>query len=150
MERHGFPVSSFLSQRQAFAANIYLIAVDPDEVISDNHHAQPVIEIAFLPKHSCQLHHALELTQYCQQTAEAARAASYQLASLDASVKNKWLTESADALASSTERIMEANQQDLAAAPEYGLTSAAIDRLRLDTERIAAIATGITRNSDAS
>ena len=56
MERHGFPVSSFLSQRQAFAANIYLIAVDPDEVISDNHLAQPVIEIAFLPKHSCQLH----------------------------------------------------------------------------------------------
>lgn len=86
---------------------------------------------------------ALELTQYCQQTAEAARAASYQLASLDASVKNKWLTESADALVSSTERIMEANQQDLAAAPEYGLTSSAIDRLRLDTERIAAIATGL-------
>ena len=86
---------------------------------------------------------ALELTQYCQQTAEAARAASYQLASLDASVKNKWLTESADALVSSTERIMEANQQDLAAAPEYGLTSAAIDRLRLDRQRIAAIATGL-------
>ena len=93
---------------------------------------------------------ALELTQYCQQTAEAARAASYQLASLDASVKNKWLTESADALVSSTERIMEANQQDLAAAPEYGLTSAAIDRLRLDTATNRRDRDGITRNSDAS
>ncbi|MCP4303154.1 MAG: aldehyde dehydrogenase family protein, partial [Gammaproteobacteria bacterium] len=86
---------------------------------------------------------SLDLSQYCQQTAEAAKAASYQLASLDASVKNTWLTESADALIASAELIMEANQQDLAAAPEYGLTSAAIDRLRLDTERIAAIATGL-------
>ena len=86
---------------------------------------------------------SLDLSQYCQQTSEAAKAASYQLASLDASVKNTWLTESADALIASAELIMEANQQDLAAAPEYGLTSAAIDRLRLDTERIAAIATGL-------
>jgi glutamate-5-semialdehyde dehydrogenase len=86
---------------------------------------------------------SLDLPQYCQQTAEAAKAASYQLASLDASVKNTWLTESADALIASADLIMEANQQDLAAAPEYGLTPAAIDRLRLDTERITAIATGL-------
>ena len=58
-------------------------------------------------------------------------------------LKNNWLTESADALIASSEQIMEANQQDLSAAPAYGLTSAAIDRLRLDKERIAAIATGL-------
>ncbi|HBV65391.1 MAG TPA: glutamate-5-semialdehyde dehydrogenase [Rhodopirellula sp.] len=86
---------------------------------------------------------SLDLPKYCQQTAEAAKAASYQLASLDTSVKNSWLIGSADALVAAAEQIMEANQRDLAAAPQYGLTSAAIDRLRLDTSRIGAIATGL-------
>ncbi|MCH1440434.1 MAG: glutamate-5-semialdehyde dehydrogenase [Rubripirellula sp.] len=84
-----------------------------------------------------------DLPQYCQQTAEAAKAASYQLATLDASVKNDWLMGSADALVASTDLIMEANQKDLTSAPDYGLTSAAIDRLRLDAERIESIATGL-------
>lgn len=85
----------------------------------------------------------LPLSKYCRQTAEAAKAASYQLASLDASVKNTWLTESAGALVASADLIMKANQRDLAAASEYELSSAAIDRLRLDTERIGGIASGL-------
>jgi glutamate-5-semialdehyde dehydrogenase len=36
-----------------------------------------------------------------------------------------------------------ANERDIAAAPGYGLSDAAIDRLRLDPKRIAAIATGL-------
>ena len=62
---------------------------------------------------------ALELSKYCSDTAKAAKAASYQLASLDASVKNTWLTESAEALLASTDLILEANQRDIAAAGEY-------------------------------
>ena len=54
---------------------------------------------------------ALELSKYCSDTAKAAKAASYQLASLDASVKNTWLTESAEALLASTDLILEANQR---------------------------------------
>jgi glutamate-5-semialdehyde dehydrogenase len=84
-----------------------------------------------------------DLSQYCRQTAEAAKEASFRLASLDASVKNRWLNESADALVAASVAIMKANADDLAAAPGYGLTDAAVDRLRLDEQRIEGIATGL-------
>ncbi|TWU55031.1 glutamate-5-semialdehyde dehydrogenase [Rubripirellula reticaptiva] len=82
----------------------------------------------------------LELGQYCRQTAETARTASYELACLDTTVKNRWLEESANALVARANEIIAANEIDLAAAPGYGLTDAAVDRLRLDETRIAAIA----------
>ncbi|GAA4457550.1 glutamate-5-semialdehyde dehydrogenase [Novipirellula rosea] len=84
-----------------------------------------------------------EIAQYCLQTAKAARAASYQLAALDAEVKNRWLRHAAAALVAASSRIIEENQKDLAAAPDYGLSEAAIDRLRLDETRIQSIATGL-------
>ena len=39
--------------------------------------------------------------------------------------------------------ILEANRADVAAAPGYGLTAAAIDRLALDNVRIEAVAAGM-------
>ncbi|TWT79371.1 Gamma-glutamyl phosphate reductase [Planctomycetes bacterium CA13] len=84
-----------------------------------------------------------EITEYCLKTAQAARKASYQLASLDAEVKNRWLGESAAALIKSEKKIVAANQIDLDAAAGYGLSDAAIDRLRLDSGRIASIATAL-------
>ena len=39
--------------------------------------------------------------------------------------------------------IIKANAEDLAAAPGYGLSDAAIDRLRLDAKRIEGIAAGL-------
>jgi glutamate-5-semialdehyde dehydrogenase len=84
-----------------------------------------------------------DLGQYCRQTAEHAKAASYVLAALDTAVKNRWLLESAAALIASTAELITANKRDLLAAPGYGLTDAQIDRLRLDEPRIAAIATGL-------
>ena len=75
--------------------------------------------------------------------AKAAKAASYQLASLDASVKNSWLTQSAEALLASTDLILEANERDISAAEDHGLSAASVDRLRLDPERIASIAAGL-------
>lgn len=84
-----------------------------------------------------------DLRRYCLDTAEAAKAASYELAALDCSVKNRWLNLSADALMESIEAMTDANKEDLAAAPGYGLTDAAVDRLRLDADRIAGIAQGL-------
>ena len=80
------------------------------------------------------------LSTYCQRTAELARRASRELAALDTDVKNRWLRESAAALRQATAEIQSANEKDLQAAPAYGLTDASIDRLRLDHDRIDAIA----------
>ncbi len=84
-----------------------------------------------------------DLRSYCRRTAAAAKAASYDLAMLDSSVKSQWMRASADALIEATGAIIEANAQDLAAAPGYGLTEAMVDRLRLDADRIAGISAGL-------
>ncbi|WP_146598860.1 glutamate-5-semialdehyde dehydrogenase [Novipirellula aureliae] len=84
-----------------------------------------------------------DLTDYCHATAENARKASYALATLDAAVKNRWLRESAAGLIANTSEIIAANQIDLDAAPNYGLSEAAIDRLRLDAGRIESIAAAL-------
>lgn len=84
-----------------------------------------------------------DLTDYCIDVAKRARDASYQLATLDTSIKNQWLIESANRLRQSVDAIVAANEKDLAAAPGYGLTDAMVDRLRLDADRIDAIASGL-------
>lgn len=86
---------------------------------------------------------ASEIAAYCLQTAQDAHAASTELRSLDTSIKNRWLSESADALVDSVDVIISANESDLANAPGYGLTEAQIDRLRLDAARIESIATAL-------
>lgn len=86
---------------------------------------------------------APSLESYCIETATAAKVASRQLASLDTEVKNRWLAQSADGLIAASAKIIDANKQDLAAAPQYGLDDAQIDRLRLDDDRIASIATAL-------
>src|SRR6056297_2829821 len=85
----------------------------------------------------------IDLAVYCRQTAEKAKEASFELAGLDTAVKNRWLLESADRLESSATQIIAANADDLTAAPGYGLTEAAIDRLRLDQPRIGQIAAAL-------
>ena len=84
------------------------------------------------------------LGTYCLQTAKNARAASYQLATLDTEIKNRWLVQSAYRLRQSLPAIVAANEKDLKAAPDYGLTDAMIDRLRLDSDRVDAIARGLS------
>lgn len=87
--------------------------------------------------------HEQSLESYCIETATRAKVASRHLAALDTEIKNQWLLASADALLASAASIMDANQKDLAAAASYGLTDAQIDRLVLDQDRIAAIATAL-------
>lgn len=79
------------------------------------------------------------LTTYCRQIAEQAKAASQQMSSLSGEVKNRWLLASADRIEQSVEEIQTANAADMAAAPGFGLTDAQTDRLRLDETRIKAI-----------
>lgn len=81
-----------------------------------------------------------DLSTYCRDVAKRSRAASRQLASLSTEVKNRWLHQCATALVSNIDSILAANEKDIEAAPTYGLSDAAVDRLRLDETRVSAIA----------
>jgi glutamate-5-semialdehyde dehydrogenase len=85
-----------------------------------------------------------ELTDYCLDVARRARVASAQLADLSGAQRNGWLKQSAAQLVKRRDEIVAANEQDLAAASEYGLTDAQIDRLRLTDTRIDGIAQAMT------
>ncbi len=84
-----------------------------------------------------------ELRQYCLELAKRARAAAVPLANVTGQQKNDWLRRSAAALRQQTDAILQANAQDIQAAPDFGLTSAQVDRLKLSPERIEGIATGL-------
>ena len=83
------------------------------------------------------------LEDYTLQTAQQAKQASCALGIATGAQKNDWLCTSAAMLRNRTSELMEANNQDLENAPGYGLTSAAIDRLRLSEERLNAMAAGL-------
>ncbi len=69
------------------------------------------------------------------------------MAVTNGAAKIAWLQESAALLRSETSKILAANEQDLAAAPGYGLTPAAIDRLKLTPARVEEIACGLEQVS---
>lgn len=77
------------------------------------------------------------------QMGASALSASRKLSSLSTDAKNTILLAMADSLEKSSTDILTANKLDIAAAEENGLTSAMVDRLRLDGQRLAAIADGI-------
>ena len=79
----------------------------------------------------------------CLEMAQRAKRASAELASVSGDCKNAWLKQSAELLRTSHESILAANALDLEAAPGYGLTDAAIDRLLLTPERIDSIAVAL-------
>ncbi|MCE9607162.1 MAG: glutamate-5-semialdehyde dehydrogenase [Planctomycetia bacterium] len=83
---------------------------------------------------------ATDLRDYCVAVATRAQAASAELALVAGAVKNAWLRRSAVALRSRFDEIQTANARDLAAAPGYGLTDAAIDRLRLTPKTVESMA----------
>ena len=85
----------------------------------------------------------MDLDKYCADVAGRAKRASERLAITSTDVKNRWLRRSAELLREHIERIQAANEQDLAAAPGYGLSGAQIDRLKLNRKRIEEIAAGL-------
>lgn len=72
-----------------------------------------------------------------------ARQAAHTLALLSADQKSKILWAMASSLRAATHVILEANAKDITAGEQRGLGSALLDRLRLDSSRIEAIASGI-------
>ena len=77
------------------------------------------------------------------QMGRQARAAAYQLAQLSSAEKNTILRAMAASIRASVPELLDANAKDLAAGTEKGLSSAMLDRLRLDEARVEAMAAGI-------
>ncbi len=75
--------------------------------------------------------------------ARKAKAASRQLAVLEATVKNTLILDMAAALESGAKYILDANRKDLNLAQKRKLAPALIDRLRLDEKRIDAMAASL-------
>ncbi len=72
-----------------------------------------------------------------------ARAAAHALVKLTSAQKNAILEAMADEIVAREPEILEANAKDLAKAEENGLSKAMIDRLKLDSKRLAAIAQAV-------
>lgn len=75
-----------------------------------------------------------------QTKGQAARQAARQLARVSTEVKNRALLGVADALIERADEILPANERDVAAGRESGLSDAVIDRLTLSREKLQAIA----------
>jgi len=80
---------------------------------------------------------------YTRTVATQAKNASRLMASLSGEVKANWMRASAVALRANIDSLIQANELDIAAAPDYGLTDAQVDRLRLTPDRIEGIATAL-------
>ena len=75
--------------------------------------------------------------------ARRAKEASRELARLSADEKNRCLRAMADGLIAATPGLLAANARDLEVGKSLGLTGAMMDRLALNTDRIAAMAQGL-------
>jgi glutamate-5-semialdehyde dehydrogenase len=84
---------------------------------------------------------ALSIAEICQTAKDASRA----LATLGSDVKDRALEAMAAALEQSTEQILQANERDLEAGEENGLSAALLDRLALNPSRVAAMAAGVRK-----
>jgi glutamate-5-semialdehyde dehydrogenase len=84
-----------------------------------------------------------DLQSQCLTLADQARRAAQSLANAFTLAKNAWLHATADALLAQQDAILAANAQDLATAPQYELSPAQVDRLRLTPERLAQAAEGL-------
>ena len=85
----------------------------------------------------------MTLTEQMTLLARQARAASRDLAKLSTAEKNLCLLAMAGALEQNKAVIQEANALDMKAGAESGLSSAMLDRLRLDDKRVTVMAQGL-------
>jgi glutamate-5-semialdehyde dehydrogenase len=85
----------------------------------------------------------VSLADACSALARQVRAASFELAAARGDVKNGWLEQVAQALVKRQDELLTANALDQKAAPAYGLSPAALDRLRLTPERLQAVVHGV-------
>ena len=85
----------------------------------------------------------MTLTEQMTALAKEAKAASRELARLTTAEKNSCLLAMADALEKNSAALKQANALDMDAGAKMGLTSAMLDRLKLDDKRIAGMAKGL-------
>src|SRR3954466_5960241 len=85
----------------------------------------------------------MTLTEQITGLAKQAKAASRELAKLTTAEKNSCLLAMAEALEKNAGALKEANALDMEAGAKMGLTSAMLDRLKLDDKRIASMAKGL-------
>ncbi|MDO6705253.1 glutamate-5-semialdehyde dehydrogenase [Photobacterium sp. 1_MG-2023] len=78
-----------------------------------------------------------------QSMGKAAKQAAFTLATIATAQKNQALAFIADELEARQDEILKANETDLAAARESGMTEALLDRLMLNESRLAAIASDV-------
>src|ERR1700735_3223534 len=94
--------------------------------------------------------HAISVPDVRQQVHDAARrarAAAYLLASLPTVVKDHALCVAADAIVANTDRVLAANANDLRVGRADNTSTAMIDGLALDAERVEGIAAGLRQVS---
>jgi glutamate-5-semialdehyde dehydrogenase len=85
----------------------------------------------------------MTLTEQMALLGKQARAASRELARLTTAEKNSCLLAMADALEKNARSIRDANERDLVASAQAGLSTAMLERLKLDDKRIAGMARGL-------
>ena len=83
------------------------------------------------------------LHAHCRGIAERARRAAIELAAVPGARRSAALVAAAARIRADCGDILAANARDVAAAPGYGLSPAAIDRLLLDPKRVEGIAAGV-------
>lgn len=83
------------------------------------------------------------LSSPMQSIGKAAVKAAHSLALMPSALKNQALLAMAKALRQQQASILLANQQDIAAAEKNAISPALLDRLKLNTQRIEAMATGL-------
>ena len=88
------------------------------------------------------------LTDHCRAIARHSRAAAMELGTIPGDRRAAALRAAAAQIRADAAAILAANAEDLAAAPGFGLTAAATDRLRLDADRIEGIAAGVEAVAD--
>ena len=86
-----------------------------------------------------------EIQDQVYQMGKNARAAALALAVLSEEKKNEILKAMAAGIRAASVEILAANAQDIAAGEQRGLTSAMLDRLRLDEARLEAVAAGVEK-----
>ncbi len=85
----------------------------------------------------------MDIESEVKRIAEDAKKASKKMAVLSSAEKDAALNNMARELTANEQAILEANRKDLGAAGEKGLSSAMIDRLTLNTDRIEGMAQGL-------
>jgi glutamate-5-semialdehyde dehydrogenase len=86
---------------------------------------------------------ATDLLTQCTELARRARAAARRLVVTSSNAKDSWLQATADALDDRASELLDANALDVADAERAGLTSAQVDRLRLNSQRLAGAAAAL-------